>query len=201
MSAEDQLQEDQLAQERVTNLASLADAVNVKDFDIWQRELLKNFGNDADKITKIINAVSADVPTGVEGQSILESFKQLQTKYVHVSLFASLSYVYITKLLEDLKTKFEVNKLAAVQRAQKESSVQVQAQLEAKAKEYSELEEILQQRAQGLNQFITDYSNKLASETAEAKGGSKRKKRAQKGGFIRDGTRANLAGDPYPKAS
>ena len=195
------------------DLATLHNIVDAQDhFVIWNNEFLRKKlidsvsidGFNESSLAAIIDELQREVqvPDDITSLSpdfrvIFDSFKTMQKKYVHVSLFASLSYVYIKDMLDQLQVTVDANKQRVVQAAQQASSV-LKEQLGAEAKKYSELQQLLQKRAQGLNQFITEYSNTLATE---AKGGSKRKKRAQKGGFIRDGTRANLAGDPYPKAS
>lgn len=130
--------------------------------------------------------------------------KTLQKKYVYVSLFASLSYVYIQQMLNNVSITIKANHEQAILAAQQESNEALKKSYDEKAKEYSHLEKLLSERINGLSAFINDYANTVTTpgeSTVSKGGGSKKKKRAQKGGFVRDGTGANLAGDPYPKAS
>ena len=187
----------------------------------WTDDIVTKFGDDKSGIIKrILESVKQDADSqDPNNASILNAFKDMQRRYVHVSLFASLSYVYITNMLEQQKARIQahiqanIKKIADLQQ-QLEASQQSATTVAALQKEintlaaqnvnFKTLESDLQERARGLSTFITTMADLPAAAAGEGTGpggGSKKKKRAQKGGFVRDGTRASLAGDPYPNAS
>jgi hypothetical protein len=209
--------------DKIDSFPNLITNVNHTSIGKWTDEILKMFGlDDANKtaINAILTSVKAEVATSDQDDlsgNILKSFKDMQRRYVHVSLFASLSYIYIKNILTSQKTIIEryiqanntniatLQTQLAESKRTAETAAELQVQLKAlqlKQEEYTALETDLQNRANDLSGFVSGFAEAVGAEApaAPAAGGSK-KKRAQKGGFVRDGTRANLAGDPYPKAS
>ena len=195
---------------------NLISNVSHDNINKWTDDILQNFGTDKKNLINSILESVKNVAADVSNADIVNSFKDMQRRYVHVSLFASLSYMYITELLTSqqttIKNYIQANTATiATLNTQLEASQQSAATVESLKKEivtltaqtesFRTLESDLQERAQELSTFIDGYATAVEAEGQGPNGGSKRKKRAQKGGFIRDGTRANLAGDPYPKAS
>ena len=204
-------------EEDIQGFPHLISNVSHTEINKWTDDILQNFGKDKnDLINNILKSVKQDAAANDPNADILNSFKDMQRRYVHVSLFASLSYMYITKILESqkqqiiayiqantetidtLNTQLEASKQSAETVATLRTQIE---SLKAQNENFKTLESDLQERAQGLSTFIDGYAAATTEGEKPEGGGSKRKKRAQKGGFIRDGTRANLAGDPYPKAS
>jgi hypothetical protein len=206
----------------IANFPNLITNVSHTNLDKWTEDILKKFNFEDDK-SDIINTIltlvkQQDVDLGDPNASILNLFKDMQRRYVHVSLFASLSYIYITEILTSqqqiIQEYIQTNtmNIATLQEKLQESQQSAAtveslkkeiATLTAQTESFKTLESDLQTRAKDLSGFVSGYATAVGAAPAPAPGGggSKKKKRAQKGGFVRDGTRANLAGDPYPKAS
>jgi hypothetical protein len=201
------------AAENINTFPDLITNVNHENIGKWTNEFMKTeFGEDnANAISAILSSVN-DVDTSNPNANILNSFKDMQRRYVHVSLFASLSYIYITKILTTQQAiikeritnnKVKIDELEAQLAVSQQSAVNVAAlqqeidTLTAQTEAFKTLESDLKERAEALSGFVSKYAEAVGVQG----GGSKKKKRAQKGGFVRDGTRANLTGDPYPKAS
>ena len=211
-------------QTTLIDFPNLISNVSHDNINKWTTDIVNMFEDDDKKklINGILDSVKQDMTPATPDADIVNSFKDMQRRYVHVSLFASLSYMYIEKMLTEVSTKIIANHKQAMSDAKQASGTALREALKIKAEEYRTLETLLQERAQGLSTFITDMAKlpppigdagKGEGEDADADegkgkgkgadqgGGSKKKKRVQKGGFVRDGTRASLAGDPYPNAS
>jgi hypothetical protein len=164
------------------------------------------------------NALNAAITSSTEhsDDGLIQSIKQIQRKYISVSLFASLSYVYIKNMLTDFQVKInQLNnvtdlKIQALETQSATSQKDFEElknkinELKSQQESYEQLEQLLKEKAEGLSQFVNQFvttTQAQAEAEPEEQGGGGKKKKQQKGGFVRDGTRAMLMGDPYPKAS
>ena len=199
---------------------------NITNFNMFKKETLDSgdikslLGKIStittdNNINNIIKGVLEDVGNS-EDENIFTQIKTLQRKYVHVSLFASLSYQYIQNIFEGLLTKSDAiitankQKIAELEQSKSSSTAELQAvkaALQSSNEEYEALDNLLKERVNSLQDFINNYAANIqeqaktqAEAQAKAQAGGKKKKQ-QKGGFVRDGTRAMLMGDPYPTAS